>query len=347
LKISTEFKIGFFIIVAIIVAYWGINYLKGNDVFKKERIYFAVYDRIDGLAPSNVISINGFPIGLVRHIYLLPERGNKILVEFAITNPEIKIPRDSEVRIFSSDLLGSKQVSLTIGYSADFAESGDTLTASIEAGLAASVNAQIAPLKMKAEELLGQIEKAVITVQSVFDESARDNLSQSFESVKESFYSLSLTAKRIDSLIAYEKPVIEKSMDNLSSFIENLNNNNENLNAFTSNLVEISDSLKTSELKEAIANASIALEQFTIMMDKASRGEGTIGKLIHDDSLYNSMTDASVQLASLLEDMETNPDRYVQVSVFGKKEKKLKLSNKDIERVKEAMKEEEEENQNK
>jgi phospholipid/cholesterol/gamma-HCH transport system substrate-binding protein len=344
LKISTEFKIGFFVILSIAIAYWGINYLKGNDVLSKDRIFYAVYDRIDGLSPSNVISINGFPIGLVRHIELMPEQGNKILVEFAITNSEIRIPEDSKVRIFSADLLGSKQVSLTIGNSIGYAQSGDTLAASIEKGLAESVNAQIAPLKLKAEELLGQIEKAVITVQSVFDESARDNLSQSFESVKESFYSLSQSSKRLDSLMANEKPVIEKSLSNLSEFLENLNSNNDKLNAFTANLVDISDSLKASNLKEAIANASIALEQFTLMMDKASRGEGTIGKLLHNDSLYNSMTEASVRLGSLLEDMEMNPDRYVQVSVFGKKEKKVKLSDKDIERVKEAIIEEENNN---
>ena len=342
MKISTEFKIGFFVIMAILVAYWGINYLKGNDVFKKERIYYGVYERIDGLAPSNAVSINGFPIGLVRNIKLLPESNNRILVEFAITNPDILIPIDSEVRIFSSDLLGSKQVSITIGKSLEYVQPGDTLITSIEEGLAASVNAQIAPLKIKAEELLGQIEKAVITVQSVFDESARDNLSKSFKHIEESFYSVSQTAKRLDSLMETEKPLIEDMMVNLSEFIRALNDNKENLNRFTTNLAIISDSLRTSDLKDAIANAAIALQQFSVMMEKASKGEGTVGKLLHDDSLYNALTDATVKLASLLDDMETNPGRYVQVSVFGKKQKKVKLSNKDIERIKDAIQEDDE-----
>jgi phospholipid/cholesterol/gamma-HCH transport system substrate-binding protein len=341
MKISTEFKIGFFVIVAIGVAYWGINYLKGNDVFRKERIYFGVYERIDGLAPSNTVSINGFPIGLVRNIKLLPDQNNRILVEFAITNPDILVPVDSEARIFSSDLLGSKQVSISIGNSLEYIKPGDTLLTSIEEGLAASVNAQIAPLKIKAEQLLGEIEKAVITVQNVFDESARDNLSKSFKHIEESFFSVSNVAKRLDSLMETEKPVIEDMMVNLSEFIQALNDNKENLNTFTTNLAVISDSLRTSDLKDAIANASIALGQFTVLMEKASQGEGTVGKLLQDDSLYNSMTEASVNLARLLEDMETNPDRYVRVSVFGKKEKKVKLSNKDIERIKDAIEEDE------
>jgi len=341
MKISTEFRIGFFVIVAIAVSYWGINYLKGNDVFSNDRVYYAVYDRIDGLAPSNAISINGFAIGLVRKIELLSDRNNKILVEFSISNPDILIPKDSEVRIFSSDLLGSKAVSLTIGDSQEYAKSGDTLTSSIEEGLAAAVNAQIAPIKIKAEELLGQIEKAVITVQSVFDENTRDNLSNSFESINETFESFKLSAKRLDTILITSKPAFENSLVMVSSILENFNSNEEKINSLFSNLAEISDSLKASQLKETIANAAIALDQFAKTMENASQGEGTIGKLLYNDSLYNSMNDATNQLTSLLEDMETNPDRYVQVSVFGKKEKKVKLSDKDIERIKKAIEEDE------
>ena len=139
-----------------------------------------------------------------------------------------------------------------------------------------------------------------------------------------------------------EKPIIEDMMVNLSEFIKALNDNKENLNTFTTNLAVISDSLRTSDLKDAISNASVALQQFSVMMEKASQGEGTVGKLLHDDSLYNAMTEASTNLAHLLEDMEMNPDRYVRVSIFGKKEKKVKLSNKDIERIKDAIKEDEE-----
>jgi phospholipid/cholesterol/gamma-HCH transport system substrate-binding protein len=337
LKFSTEFKIGLLVLLAIAMAYWGINYMKGIDIFKQDRIFYATYDRVDGLSNSNLVTLNGYPIGLVREIQLVPELGNKVMVTFAITQTDLRIPKDSEARIFSSDLLGSKQVELIIGSSPEIAMEGDTLTASMEKDLASAVNAQLAPLKLKAEELLGQIEQAVVTVQSVFDESARENLSQSFQHIQESFYAVSLTAKRLDTLIAKEKPAMESMIDNLSSFSASLNNNKDNISRLTENLADISDSLRTAELKEAVANAAAALEQFTILMDQASQGKGTVGKLLHDDSLYNSLNTATTNLASLLEDMETNPDRYVQVSVFGKKAKKVKLSNKDVERISKAV----------
>lgn len=339
MKISTEFKIGFLVILAIGMAYWGVNYMKGIDIFKQDRLFYSVYDRIDGLTPSNLVSLNGYPIGLVREIELLPHEGNKILVTIAVTQSDLFIPSDSEARIFSSDLLGSKQVNLILGQNTDYLLEGDTLKSSIEENLASAVNAQLAPLKLKAEELLGQIEKAVITVQSVFDESARENLSRSFQHIQESFYTVSLTAERLDTLIANEKPAIESMINNLSSFSESLNQNRDNLSRFAENIADISDSLRTAELKAAIANASLALNQFSILMAEASEGKGTVGKLLHDDSLYISMNEATTNLASLLEDMETNPKRYVQVSVFGKKEKKIKLSDKDIKRIQKAIEE--------
>ena len=344
MKISTEFKIGFFVILAIAVAYWGINYLKGNDVFNKDRIYYGVYDRIDGLTPSNLVTLNGMPVGIVRSVKLLPEKDNRILVEFAISNHDINIPEGSVARIFSSDLLGSKQVELKLGKGGSLLPPGDTLNTEIEESLADAVNAQIAPLKIKAEELLGQIEKAVVTIQSVFDENARQNLSESFESIKQAFASFATASKRLDSLLESQKPVIESALGNVNEITESLNNDMENLDAIIANFAEISDSLKTSDLKKAIAAAAVALEDFSLMMEEISKGEGTVGKLVSDDSLYVALNEAARNLASLLDDMETNPDRYVQVSVFGKKQKKIKLSDKDIERIKEAV---EEDNKNK
>jgi len=333
LKISTEFKIGFVVVLSIAIAYWGINYLKGNDVFSKERVFYGVYDRIDGLAVSSPVNINGFAIGLVREIKLLPGKENRILVRFDISNDDVNIPAYTEARIVSVDLLGSKQVTLLMGNGNEYLTSGDTLNSSIEGGLAESVNKQIAPLKIKAEELLGQVEKAVVTVQSVFDENARENLSQSFMKIKESFINLSNTAKRLDSLMIVEKPLVENATINFAEFMQSLNDNKENLNRITYNLALITDSLRAADLTSAVANASDALKNLATMIDNINKGQGTVGKLMYNDSLYNELTNATIQLKSLLEDIETNPDRYIKVSVFGKKEKKLKLSDKDVERI--------------
>lgn len=337
MKLSTELKVGILVVLAIGLAYWGINFMQGNDIFKKERNYYAVYQRINGLVVSNPVSINGFNVGLVKNISFLDSKGKRILVEFAIKNKHIQIPNDSKVRIFSSDLLGSKAVELIVGESDIMAQVGDTLTSDIEQDLAEAVNAQIAPLKNKAEELLGKVTDAVVTVESIFDKDAKENLSESFVKIRESFESFSRAAKNLDDMVSTNKPVIDTMMLDFSSVIANIRANEENLNTFFENMASISDTLESSELNAAIANAANSLDKLSSMIDNVSEGKGTIGKLMYDDSLYNSLVNTSSQLDSLLNDMQAHPKRYIHFSVFGKKDKQVKLSKKDIKMIQESL----------
>ncbi len=313
--------------------------MQGNDIFKKERTYFAVYEQINGLVPSNTVSINGFNVGIVKKISFLDDRGSRILVEFSIKNKRIQIPTDSKIRIFSSDLLGSKAVAIIIGESDMLAQVGDTLESDIEEGLAEAVNAQIAPLKNKAEELLVKVTDAVITVENIFDKNAQDNLSESFVKIRESFVAFSNAAKRLDTLVADEKPVIDSILIDFHSVVSNIRANEENLNTFFKNMAAISDSLQKSDLNQAISNASVSLNKLSGMIDNMSEGQGTLGKLMYNDSLYNSLVNTSMQLDSLLNDMQAHPKRYIQFSVFGKKDKQVKLSKKDIKMIQESLKE--------
>jgi phospholipid/cholesterol/gamma-HCH transport system substrate-binding protein len=339
LKRSTEFKVGFVVVLAIAMVYWGINFMQGNDIFKKELSYYAVYDNINGLVVSNPVSINGFTIGLVKRISFLDNRGQKILVEFAIKNKNIKISEDSKFKIFSSDLLGSKGVAIIMGESDINAAPGDTLGSLIEEGLAEAVNAQIAPLKNKAEELLSKISDAVVSVESILDKDAQDNLSESFIKIRESFVSFANAADRLDRLVSDQAPVIDSILGDFNIVVHAIRQNEDNLNIFFKNIASISDSLQNSELTSAIGNASESLNKLSMMIDNVSEGNGTIGKLLYNDSLYNSLVNTSSQLDSLFSDMQINPDRYIQFSVFGKKNKKIKLSKKDIKMIQESLKE--------
>jgi len=339
LKIGTEFKVGLTVVVAIAIVYWGINFMQGNDIFKKERTYFAVYEQINGLVVSNTVSISGFNVGLVKSISFLDERGSRILVEFAIKNKKIQIPEDSKFKIFSSDLLGSKAVAIIVGESQVIAVEGDTLASDIEEGLAEAVNAQIAPLKNKAEELLEKVTDAVVTVENIFDKDAQDNLSESFVKIRESFDAFANAAKRLDTLVTEEKPVIDSILTDFHSVVANIKANEENLNSFFENMAAISDSLQKSDLNQAISNASVSLNKLSGMIDNMSEGQGTLGKLMYNDSLYNSLVNTSMQLDSLLNDMQAHPKRYIHFSVFGKKDKQVKLSKKDIEMIQESLKE--------
>jgi phospholipid/cholesterol/gamma-HCH transport system substrate-binding protein len=339
LKISTEFKVGVTVVVAIALVYWGINFMQGNDIFKKERNYYAIYHKIDGLVVSNPVSINGFNVGLVKNISFLDSRGQQILVEFSIKNKSIGIPEDSRFRIFSSDLLGSKGVEIIIGESTVIAQPGDTLTSELEEGLAEAVNAQIAPLKNKAEELLSKITDAVVSVDAILDKEGQENLSASFVKIRESFESFARAADRLDQLVQEQSPVIDSILLNFNAIVGNIRENEDNFNEFFSSMAAVSDSLQNSDLTTAISNASESLIKLSAMIDDVSEGNGTIGKLMVDDSLYNSLVNTSSQLDSLFNDMQAHPKRYIHFSVFGKKDKQVKLSKKDIKMIQESLKE--------
>jgi phospholipid/cholesterol/gamma-HCH transport system substrate-binding protein len=339
LKVRTEFKVGLLVVVAIGLVYWGINFMQGNDIFKKERSYFAVYEKINGLVVSNTVSVNGFSVGLVKNISFLDERGKKILVEFAIKNKNIQIPIDSRIKIFSSDLLGSKAVAILVGDSDVMAQVGDTLASDVEQDLADAVNAQIAPLKNKAEELLVKITDAVTTVEKIFDKNGGEDLNASFTKIKESFEAFANVANNLDTLIENNKTNFDSIIINANSIVANISRNGENLDAFFENIASISDSLKQSNLNEAINNAAVSLNKLSGMIDYMSEGKGTIGKLMYNDSLYNSLVNTSAQLDSLFNDMQAHPKRYIHFSVFGKKDKGVKLSKKDIKMIQESLKE--------
>lgn len=340
MKIRREVKVGVIVLVGIALLYVGVNYLKGVAIFSDQRTFYCVYDRIDGVQPSNPVVINGYIVGQVRSVELLPDTARSLLLEIVIKEKNLLIPIDSRARIQSSGLLGSKEIELQLGRSRVLAVSGDTLESRIETGLMESVNREILPLKLKTEELISDIDSMITIFQVILNEDTRDNLAASFKSISETLGSLEVTAFRLDTLVKDEKVKLSSILSHVESITGNLEANNEELTNVIENFSAISDSLLASNLKSVINNASDAMQEVNMITQKINTGEGTMGMLINNDSLYNQLSSASNQLDLLLEDIRVNPDRYVRVSVFGgKKERKVQLSRKDLETLREQLEE--------
>lgn len=341
MKVSREVKVGVVVIAGIGLLYAGMNYLKGISVFTKQRTYYAIYDRVDGIQATNPIVINGFVVGQVGRVELLPDTANRLLVQLVIKEHNLVIPKDSRARIQSSGLLGSKEVELQLGRSPENALSGDTLISSIESGLMESVNKEILPLKVKTEQLISDIDSILTIFQVILDDNARSNVTKSLKSIRLAIQSLETTAFRLDTLVAEEKQKLSAILSHVESISGNLESSNDELTNIIQNFSSLSDSLVQSDLKGVIENAASAMSEVSAITEKINRGEGTMGMLINNDSLYNNLRRASDQLDLLLEDLRVNPDRYVRVSVFGgKKENKVQLSRKDIETLREELKNE-------
>jgi phospholipid/cholesterol/gamma-HCH transport system substrate-binding protein len=321
MKISKEFKIGIVVLLAIGGLIWGINFLKGYDIFSKKYVLYAVYPKIDGLIEANPLMVNGYKVGQVNKISLIKKDGvYNVLVKFLLTE-DVKIPKKSTAKAVSSDLLGSKAVEILYSDETEFVKSGDTLLAQSEEGLKESVNKTIAPLQKKANELLSSIDSVMTIVQVVLNDKTRENLSKSFESIKKAISSLEQTCYKLDDLVASEKAKISSILTKLNVLASMLEKNTGRIDNILGNLSTLSDSLAKAQIKEAIANADKTLKEMNILVAKINEGQGTIGKLVKNDSLYNNLNKASDDLDKLMKDLRINPERYIHFSVFGRREK--------------------------
>jgi phospholipid/cholesterol/gamma-HCH transport system substrate-binding protein len=319
-KLSKEVKVGLVTVVAIGCFLYGFSFLKGKNLFSTQRKFYAVYKDIDGLVEANPLLINGFRVGMVGEIQLSKDTSKSVIVTL-ILNDEVDIPRNSIAKVISSDILGSKAVQLEIGDSTVLAQNGDTLTSASEENLKSSVNKVVAPLQKKASDLLSSIDSVMVVVQQVFNENARANLSKSFESIKLAITSLQNTAYRLDTLVYTEKAKISSILTKVNVLAKTLADNSDKLGNVISNFSNISDSLAKSNIMSAINNADVALSQASVILTKINKGEGTMGMLINNDSLYRKLDKSSEDLDRLLKDLRINPERYVHISVFGRKDR--------------------------
>lgn len=317
MKISREFKVGLVAIIAIILLYWGFNYLKGQNIFDDKRTYFAVYSRVDGLTAARPVVINGFQVGQVQDVYFHPDGSGRLIVKFVMTS-DFPIAKNTIASIQSTDLLGEKSIEFILGNSTEQAESGDTLVSNIKLTLTEEVNMQVAPLKSKAENLFASMDTALTLISGFLNDETRDNFMETFNSIRRSFQQLENTVKNVDYTVSETKSDITTTSHNINEITSNLRDDSEKLSNTINNLNKISDSLAQVRFVETFTSLERALSATEEVMRKIDEGEGSLGLLVNDPDLYNNLEDASRQLDLLLLDFKYNPKRYVNFSVFGK-----------------------------
>jgi len=314
-KIRKEIKVGILFVIATAVLIWGLMYLKGLELFKKHQTFIAVYDHVNGLASANPVSVKGLKVGQVTKLYFNPKNPKKIIVELYIDG-DYPIPKNSSARIFSSDLLGAREVEIMLGDTNVLARSGDTLKSVTEATLGEEVNRQLLPLKKKAENLISSIDTVATIVQQVLNKNTRDNLVQAIEHVKQALENLAHTTYNIDTLISSQRSHLAAIITNVESISSNLRNNNEKITNIIHNFSDISDSLTKARIPYTFAQVNSAIENLNSTLQKINQGKGTIGMLVNDEKLYRELEKAARDLNLLLEDIKANPKKYLKVSVF-------------------------------
>jgi phospholipid/cholesterol/gamma-HCH transport system substrate-binding protein len=313
LKITNETKIGILTVVGLAILILGFSYLKGNDVFSSSNKFYAIYRNVEGLTLSKPILVNGFQIGHVSNMTLQTESGFTI-VEFKV-DPKYPIPANTLARLESTDLLGSKAIIFELGNSRELAENKDTLRADIQGSLAQSLQ----PVQRKAEILMDKVDSSLAAINKILNPEFQRNVDRSFLSIANSLQTLEGTTKKIDRLVGGQAGHINAIMTNAEALTLSLRASTGRLNTTTANFERLSTDLANSNIKGTLDNANKAMGDLQATVAKINSGQGSLGMLLNDNSMYNNLNSASANLNNLFIDLKAHPKRYVSFSVFGKK----------------------------
>jgi phospholipid/cholesterol/gamma-HCH transport system substrate-binding protein len=318
MKFTKEIKAAVIVVSGLAAFIWGVNFLKGNNLFSKQRVFYAIYDQLDGLQNGNPVVIKGFKVGQVGNIHFLEDGSGKLCVKITV-DANVKIPKYSYARIGSSDLLGSKNLEIVFKNNVQMAVSGDTLDSENQASISDQFTRQIKPIKDKAESLLATSDSILTSIQYVFNKNTRDNLSSTFASIERTFRSLEHSSYALDTLLYTQQARLTNIFGNVESITYNLKNNNERISKIFHNLSSVSDSLVKSNFATTVRNANAMLDKMSGIVEKINKGKGSLGMLINNDSLYKNLNASSADLDKLILDIHENPGRYVTISLFGGK----------------------------
>ena len=316
-----EVQIGLVAIIAIAVAYYGFSFLLGKQILRKGTQFYALYPSSGGIAIDNHVKLNGISVGKVNKVSLSDKKDGSVLVGFYIDHDNAAVTDSTIAKVASLDLFGTMAVILQNTRAGNVLGDGDTVMSEVEGDLKSAVDERLRPLEEKTNALIGSMDSLVSSIQIILDEDTRKNLHSSFKSINKSLKVFERTAGTLDASVEKETKRFDSILYNINSITANLNNNNERIDNVLKNFSDISDSLAKADITGTFDKAGKTLENVAVVMEKIEKGEGTMGMLINNDSLYNNLNESSAELDKLLEDMRVNPNRYVHFSVFGRKEK--------------------------
>lgn len=336
---SKEFKIGAIILGAIVVLVVGINFLKGHDVFGKEKHYYAFYDNIDGLTKTNPIIYKGLKVGLVSDIRISSDHANKIKVTYSITNSDIVLTEGTVAEIISADLLGSKAVKLRIPDGNPILEDDQEITGELEEGIRDQVNRQLEPLQNKVENLFGSVDSVLTVVTDLLNTTSVNDIKSSLKGLSETITNLSSFSSSLDSLLQGEEESLKSSLQNINGITTTLRNNQDEIENTLQNLSQISDTIAQANIGNTLKNFNASMANASALLDRIVEGEGSIGKLVNTDELHNSLEETVESMNRLMEDIRYHPERYLHFSLVGRKGKGIKLTPSEEKELQQILKE--------
>src|SRR5688572_30474874 len=313
MKISNETKVGALTAIAITVLILGFNFLKGKDLTTSSVTLYTEFPNVKGLVPSNPVVINGLQVGKVTAMREKDKNMSGIIVTLDITK-NINIPANS-VAIMSSELLGSTAVEIHLGQGPQMVSSGDTIRAERGVGLAERFQGKLDPAIDNINKTVASLDELLQKFNTILDPNTRGNL-QSIIS------NLAASTKSLERHLDPASGRLARSMDNVEKITATFARNSGKIDSTFNNLEKATGKFASADLEGAITSLKNNMDKLEQVIGKMQTKEGTLGALLNDRQLYDEIRKTNRSLNILLDDFRVSPKRYVNISVFGKKDKK-------------------------
>lgn len=305
-KRKPEIKTALLVILGISLFIFGFNFLKRSSIFENNKIIHTIYDEVEGLVVGAKVTINGLVIGNVSMIDFLPG-STKIVVSMRI-DKDLNFSPNSKAVFYEAGLIGGKAISIEPVFdSKNIIKSNDTIASDVKPGLTELINRQIAPLQEKIESMLTSVDSLFSGISNVLNYETQNNLKNTLENLSQSVNNINMSSEALIEVIDENRSALNISFKNAANATKNIN--------------ELTDSLSKIDFTNTFNKLSESLNNINIILSKVENGEGTLGKFINSEELYQNLSQSSKELEELLSDLKANPSRYVQFSLFGKKQK--------------------------
>ena len=301
-----EIKVALLVFLGIALFIFGFSFLKRSSIFENDKVVHTVYDEVEGLVIGAKVTINGLVIGNVSMIDFLPG-STKIVVSMRI-DKDLSFSPESKAVFYEAGLIGGKAISIEPVFKSKYIiQNNDTIPSAVKPGLTELINRQIAPLQEKIESMLTSVDSLFSGVSNVLNYETQSNLKNTLENLSQSVNNINKSSEKLIEVIDENRSALNLSFKNTAAATKNIN--------------KLTDSLSKIDFTNTFNKLSESLNNINDILSKVESGEGTLGKFINNEELYNNLSQSSKELEELLFDLKANPSRYVQFSLFGKKQK--------------------------
>jgi len=324
MRVSNETKVGALTVIAITIIILGFNFLRGKTIFKSGNLIYAKYADTKGLIVSNPVFVNGYQVGSVIEIENQKDNLAQIIVSVKLNEP-YKIPVNS-VATIQDNPLGISSISIVLGNATTFFKVGDTIKTAPATSLLGDFVNTLSPLGEQTKNAITSLDKVLNNINTVLNDNNKEKLQLILENLAVTTKSLSNSVGAIETMLQKQNGSIAQTFDNVNSFTKNLNENNQKLNNIITNLDTVSKAVKDADLNKTIKTIQLAVASLNTSLQKLNSGNGTASKLMNDSSFYHELQNTLISINTLVDDVKVHPKRYINISVFGKKDKSIPLS---------------------